>query len=292
MASKDLVSDDLWQAIQPLLPPELPRHHGGPPRVPHRAALGGILFILRNGLRWRDLPRELGCGSGVTCWRRLRQWQDLGIWATVHQVVLNWLGDLDAIDWSRASVDSVSVRAKRGGEHTGPNPTDRGKRGSKYHFLVDRQGIPLAVQLTAANVHDSKLLEPLVDAVQPIRRPIGQPGRPRQRPAKLHADKGYDFPEKRRALRQRGITPPDCVARGGVQPTPGAAPLGGGTDAGVGSRFSQARGPLRPARRHGLGVPAPRLYAHLLALSRPRRGGSPLKPPLRAVGSHDPGPRV
>ena len=215
MASKDLVSDDLWQAIQPLLPPELPRHHGGPPRVPHRAALGGILFILRNGLRRRDLPHELGCGSGVTCWRRLRQWQDLGIWATVHQVVLNWLGDLDAIDWSRASVDSVSVRAKRGGEHTGPNPTDRGKRGSKYHFLVDRQGIPLAVQLTAANVHDSKLLEPLVDAVQPIRRPIGQPGRPRQRPAKLHADKGYDFPEKRRALRQRGITP--RIARRGVE---------------------------------------------------------------------------
>ncbi len=214
MASKDPVSDDLWEAIQPLLPPEPLATHGGPPRVSHRAALGGILFILRHGLRWCDLPQELGYGSGVTCWRRLRQWQALGIWAVLHQVVLNWLGDLDAVDWSRASVDSVSVRAKRGGEHTGPNPTDRGKKGSKYHFLVDRQGVPLAVQLSAANVHDSQLLEPLADAVQPVRRPIGEPGRPRKRPAKLHADKGYDFASKRRALRQRGITP--RIARRGV----------------------------------------------------------------------------
>jgi transposase len=215
VAIKDPVSDDLWEAIQPLLPCEPLGRHGGPPRVCHRAALAGILFILRHGLRWRDLPQELGYGSGVTCWRRLRQWQALGIWATVHQVVLNWLGDLDAIDWSRASIDSVSVRAKRGGEHTGPNPTDRGKKGSKYHVLVDRQGLPLAVQLTAANVHDSKLLEPLVDSVWPIRRPTGEPGRPRKHPAKLHADKGYDFPEKRRALRQRGIIP--RIARRGVE---------------------------------------------------------------------------
>ncbi len=147
MATKDPASDERWAAIQPLLPPEPTRQHGGPSRVSHRAALGGILYILRHGLRWRDLPTELGFGSGVTCWRRLRQWQALGVWATVHQGVLNWLGDLDAVDWSRASVDSLSVRAKRGGEHTGPNPTDRGKAGSKYHLLVDRQGIPLAVRL-------------------------------------------------------------------------------------------------------------------------------------------------
>ncbi|HEX2184037.1 MAG TPA: IS5 family transposase, partial [Chloroflexota bacterium] len=206
-ATKDPLADALWEVIRPLLPPEPSRPHGGPSRISHRAALGGILFILRRGLRWRDLPLELGYGSGVTCRRRLRQWQALGIWGAVHQVALNWLGDLDAIDWSRASVDSLSVRAKRGGERTGPNPTDRGKAGSKYHLLVDRRGVPLAVQLTAANVHDSKVLEPLVDAVQPIRRPTGQPGRPRKRPAKLHADKGYDYPEKRRALRRRGITP-------------------------------------------------------------------------------------
>ena len=183
--------------------------------MPHRAALGGILFILRHGLRWCDLPQELGYGRGVTWWRRLRQWQALGIWRLLHQVVLNWLGDVDASDWTRASVDSISGRAKRGGEHTGPRPVDRRKQGRKYQFLVDRPGVPLAVQLTAANVPDSKLLEPLVDAVQPIRRPIGEPGRPRTRPAKLHADKGYDFVSKRRALRQRGSTP--RIARKGAE---------------------------------------------------------------------------
>jgi transposase len=183
--------------------------------VPHRAALAGILYVLRHGLRWRDLPLELGFGSGSTCWRRLRQWQAQGVWRQVHQVILNWLGDLDAIDWSRASLDSISVRAKRGGQETGPNPTDRGKAGSKYHVLVDRQGVPLAVQLSAANVHDSKLLEPLVDAVEPIRRPTGEPGRPRKRPAKLHGDKGFDYPHLRQALRQRGITP--RIARRGIE---------------------------------------------------------------------------
>ena len=177
--------------------------------------MAGILYVLRHGLRWRDLPQELGYGSGSTCWRRLRQWQERGIWRRVHQVILNWLGDLDAIDWSRASLDSISVRAKRGGEQTGPSPIDRGKAGSKYHLLVDRQGVPLAVQLSAANVHDSKLLEPLVDAVEPIRRPTREPGRPRKRPAKLHGDKAFDYPHLRQALRQRGITP--RIARRGVE---------------------------------------------------------------------------
>ena len=88
----------------------------------------GILFSLRHGLRWGDLPQALGYGSGVTCWRRLRLWQELGIWTMLHQVVLNWLGDVDGIDWSRASVDSICVRAKRGGEHTGQSPVDRGKK--------------------------------------------------------------------------------------------------------------------------------------------------------------------
>jgi transposase len=144
----------------------------------------------------------------------LRHWQALGIWRQVHQAILNWLGDLDGIDWSRASLDSVSVRAKRG-EQTGPSPTDRGNAGSKYHVLVDRQGVPLAVQLSAANVHDSKLLLPLVDAVEPIRRPTGEPGRPRRRPSKLHGDKAFDYPHLRQALRQCGITP--RIARRGVE---------------------------------------------------------------------------
>lgn len=209
-----LVPDDVWEAIESLLPRERPKPKGGRPRVPDRAALRGIIFVLRTGTPWRLLPKELGCGSGSTCWRRLRDWQQAGVWERLHATLLNWLGDAGAIDWSRASLDSISVRAKRGGEEAGRNPVDRGKRGSKYHLVVDRNGVPLAVRLSAANTPDAALLEPLVDAIPPIVGPRGRPGRPRFRPAKLHGDKAYDSREKRRALRRRGITP--RIARRGV----------------------------------------------------------------------------
>jgi transposase len=101
------------------------------------------------------------------------------------------------------------------GDLVGANPVDRGKPGSKYHLLIDAGGIPLAVGLSAANTHDSLLLEQLVDGVPAIIGPRGRPGRPRRRPAKLHADKGYDYPSCRQALRRRRIIP--RVARRGVE---------------------------------------------------------------------------
>jgi transposase len=101
---------------------------------------------------------------------------------------------------------------QRGGELTGPNPTDRAKPGSKRHLLVEAAGIPLAFLLTPANVHDSTMLEPVLDAVPPIRQCAG---RPRKRPGKLHADKGYDYPRCRRACRKRGVVP--RVARRGIE---------------------------------------------------------------------------
>ena len=101
------------------------------------------------------------------------------------------------------------------GELTGANPVDRGKAGSKYHLLIDNGGLPLAVGLSAANTHDSRLLEAMVDAVPAVIGPRGRPGRPRKRPAKLHGDKGYDYPTCRQLLRRRGITP--RIARRGVE---------------------------------------------------------------------------
>jgi transposase len=78
--------------------------------------LGGIIYVLRAGVPWRLLPaKELGCGSGVTCWRRLRDWQHAGVWEQLHQRLLDWLGDEGQVDWSRAAIDSASVRARRGG---------------------------------------------------------------------------------------------------------------------------------------------------------------------------------
>jgi transposase len=114
-----LVPDDLWSIVEPLLPPQPPKPKGGRPPVPNRAALGGILFVLRSGIPWEMLPQEMGCGSGVTCWRRLRDWQAAGVWDRLHRELLRRLRDADRIDWSRACVDSASVPAKRGGAAVG-----------------------------------------------------------------------------------------------------------------------------------------------------------------------------
>jgi transposase len=112
--SKPLVSDDLWAIVAPLLPSEPPKPKGGRPRVSDRAALTGIIFVLKSGIPWEMLPQELGCGSGVTCWRRLRDWQEAGVWERLHRELLDRLGEGGQIDWERASLDSASIPAKRG----------------------------------------------------------------------------------------------------------------------------------------------------------------------------------
>lgn len=101
---------------------------------------------------------------------------------------------------------------KKGGEGTGPNPVDRGRPGSKHHIVTDLNGIPLVVMLTAANVHDSMMLEPLLDHIPALRN---KHGRPTHRPKKLHADKGYDFPRCRKACAQRRIS--HRIARRGIE---------------------------------------------------------------------------
>jgi transposase len=111
--SKELVSDELWEIIEPLLPDEPSKAKGGRPRVPDRAALAGIVFVLKSGIPWEMLPKEMVCGSGSTCWRRLRDWQEAGVWEGLHRVLLDRLGEADRIDWDRASLDSASVPAKR-----------------------------------------------------------------------------------------------------------------------------------------------------------------------------------
>lgn len=112
--AKPLVPDALWVRIEPLLPPAQPKPRGGRPPVADRAALAGILFVLRTGIGWEYLPQEMGCGSGMTCWRRLRDWQLAGVWERLHLVLLDELGRADKIDWSRVSLDASSVRAKGG----------------------------------------------------------------------------------------------------------------------------------------------------------------------------------
>jgi transposase len=112
--AKDLVPNELWRIIDPLLPPEPPKPNGGRPRVPDRAALAGIIYVLKSGIPWGMLPKELGFGSGVTCWRRLRDRQKAGAWHRLQRVLLDELGEAGLIDRSRASLDSAGVPAKRG----------------------------------------------------------------------------------------------------------------------------------------------------------------------------------
>jgi transposase len=113
--ARQWVTDDLWNEIAPLLPTEPPKPRRGRPRVPDRKCLVGIVFVLRTGCAWNDLPAELGCGDGSTCWRRLRQWTRAGVWPAVWQRVLNALAKEERVDLSRAVVDSASVRAVFGG---------------------------------------------------------------------------------------------------------------------------------------------------------------------------------
>ena len=113
---RPLLDDRLWNRIEPLIPVKKRRfRHPGRKRLPDRAVLTGILFVLKTGIPWEYLPREMGCGSGMTCWRRLRDWQKAGVWNQIHRVLLNELRAADQIDFSRALVDSDSIRAVFGG---------------------------------------------------------------------------------------------------------------------------------------------------------------------------------
>ena len=212
--SKKLVSDELWEIIEPLLPKEPPKPKGGRPRIDDRAALTGIVFVLKSGIPWEMLPKEMGCAVGFDVLAALARLARGGCVGRAASGALgpSWRGRPHRLG---AGFFGLGERAgQKGGQKTGPNPTDKGKKGSKRHVVSDRGGVPLAVVLSAANVHDSKVLEEAVDTISPIKGPRGRPGRPRKRPKKLHADKGYDFPRCRNALRKKGIKA--RIARRGI----------------------------------------------------------------------------
>jgi transposase len=121
----DLVPDDLWERVAPLLPPtpERRRRHPGRLRVPDRAALAGVMYVLQTGVAWRDVPAEtVGC-SGVTAWRRLRDWTEAGVWPRLHAALLTELRRADLLDWDDCSVDGSHVRALKGGIMLAPHPS-------------------------------------------------------------------------------------------------------------------------------------------------------------------------
>lgn len=191
------VPDKLWTLIHPLLPPEKPMGTVGRPVVPYRTVLDGILYVLRTGCQWKAVPQEFGSGS--TCHARFQEWVQLGVFRQAWARLLHHYDDLRGIQWKWQAVDSKSVPAPLGGEDTGPNPTDRGKSGSKRHHLVDGRGAPLAAGVTGAHATDMKTNPAVLDGIV-VKRP-----RPTKRkPQHLCEDKGYDYPECREQARARG----------------------------------------------------------------------------------------
>lgn len=110
--AKPIVTDELWEIVEPLIPKvERRKRYPGRKRIEDRRVLTGILYVLKTGIPWEDLPQEMGCGSGMTCWRRLAEWHEQGVWQRLHEALLAKLNAAGEIDWQRAAVDSSHVRA-------------------------------------------------------------------------------------------------------------------------------------------------------------------------------------
>ena len=260
--SQPLVSDALWAVIEPLLPPEPLKLKGGRPRVPDRAALMGILFVLRSGIPWEMLPQETGCGSGMTCWRRLREWQQAGVWERLQRVLLDRLGRRNAIHFRRAALDSASVAAKRGlGDRSQPDrPRQGGHQASHPHRC----------------------------ARHPTRSPADGGQRPRQRRAgrgrrcrPAHpAVLGTTSTKARQTPRRQGLRSSPLPSGSDPPPHPAphrptwhrkqrkarAAQMGRGTDAGVVQPVPPPRDTLRAQSRHPPRLHDTRRSPHHVAL--------------------------
>jgi transposase len=164
-----VVSDELWSRIEPLVPKVERRfRYPGRKRLPDRQALQGILFVLYTGIAWRHRA---------------------GVWERLHEILLAELRAAGEIEWSRAGRGLQPRAGEKGGSETGPSPVDRARSGSKHHLLVDATGIPLAWIVTGGNRNDVTQLVPLVERIPPVR---GKVGRPRRRPDRVTADRGYD----------------------------------------------------------------------------------------------------
>jgi transposase len=186
------------------LPPEQPvGPEGGRPPASNRTVMKVLWFVLATGCRWEDVPPELGC-SGMTAHRCLRRWEEMGVWDRLHADLLRLLRQAGQLDPDLVIVDAVIVRAFGGGERTGPSPVDRRKKGTKHTLLVDRHGVPLAIRTAGANASDHTQIIPIVMDYPEVK---GKPGRPKEMPDELYADRGYDSEATRWLLRWLGIEP-------------------------------------------------------------------------------------
>ncbi|MCA1665948.1 MAG: IS5 family transposase [Thermomicrobia bacterium] len=192
------VSDALWEHVAPLLPPAPSHAKGGRPRVPDRPIFAALVYLLRTGEQWNALPAEFPPSSTVH--DRMLEWERAGFFAALWQAGLAEYDEVVGIEWQWQALDGVMTKAPFGGAASGPNPTDRGKRGTKRSLLVDGRGAPLAVAVEGANRHDMRLVAATLEGIV-IARPDREEGEQH-----ICLDAGYDDDAVRTATMARGYT--------------------------------------------------------------------------------------
>jgi len=203
------VSKQVWKELERLVPARRKAGTVGRPPLANERAFEGIVHVLRTGCQWKSLPTAwFGAASSIH--QRFQRWVSSGIWAKLYKRMLQVYDRLRKIQWKWQSLDSKSVPAPLGGEKTGKNPTDRGKLGSKWHYLVDQRGAPLSIVISAANVHDKRCAMAVIQAC-PLRKP-----RRRYRVHHFCADKAYDAADLRKAVARRRYQV--HIARRGLEP--------------------------------------------------------------------------
>lgn len=181
------VPPKMWKKIRKMFP-EAPKKRGrGRPRADNRAVMNGIWYVLWTGCQWKAVPKVLFGVCSSTLHNRFQEWQRQGLFAKIMRIMAKFYARQRGIGWCWQSIDSKSCPAPLGGTQTGKNPTDRGKKGSKIHLLVDERGAPLAIHITAANEHDKWSADDLIVSIV-VPRPSAA-----KREQHLCADKGYDF---------------------------------------------------------------------------------------------------
>ncbi len=196
---KFLPNEALWMAIEPLLPDEPPKPNGGRPRMPNREAFFALFYVLRTGIQWKALPRQLGAASTVH--DRFQAWRKAGVFENLWTTgLLEYHTDV-GLDFAWQAIDGAMTKAPLGGEATGPNPTDRAKKGTKRHLLTEGSGLPIGLVVTGANRNDKTQVEAVLESM-PVPPPLPGPD------AAQHfcADKGYDYDDVRSVISFWGYT--------------------------------------------------------------------------------------
>jgi putative transposase len=201
------ISDDFWNRVEPLLEPFKRKKSGGSPPLDFRRILTGVFYLLKTGCQWGYLPPCYGSKSAVH--EHFQRWVHAGVFVEIFRLSIEEYQELNEIEWEWQAMDGALMQAPVRGqpvcledEALGRNPTDRGRSGSKTHLHVDQQGIPLGVNLTGANVHDSRLISPTL-ATDILSRPDPTPDQPQH----LCLDKGYDYPRVEQEVKEHAFIP-------------------------------------------------------------------------------------